>query len=400
MIPSLRGAPRALALRLLPTLVACVAGAQAPERAGFVTLLGRDTVALETFTRAATRLDGELMVRVPGTVLFRYTIERRGDGSLARTAIELRPLGVPALAERRVTMVFQGDSARMSIDSAAQRRTVTIAAPRDAAALFMTGFDASFGLYESIGMYELALAALRWPGDTTVVPALNPLTGRVGARRFVRRGPGTVDASWFRIAWTHLALDSLGRILSVDATETTEKTRSSRTEPLDVARLARAFAERDRRGGGLGAASRDTAVSATLGGATLVVTYGSPRLRGRSVLGTVVPWDTVWRTGANAATVLTTERAIAIGGVSLPAGSYSLWTIPRRDGVELVVNRRHGQWGTDHDPAQDVARIPMRTSEAPEPREVFAITLDGTDQARTLAIAWDRFVWTVPIRVP
>lgn len=382
-------------------LLACASQAQSPaERAGFVTTLGHDTVALESYSRTATRAEGDLMVRVPATVLFHYEIERRDDGTLARTVIEMHPLGSRAMPEGRVTIEPHGDSARVEVDSGANRRRRSVAVPHDAVPLFMTGFDASYGLYNAIGLYELALAGMQWPPDTVTVAALDPLSARVTRRQFVRRGREAVDADYFGVAWNHLALDSLGRIQAVDATETTEKTLSTRTAPIDVGRLARAFAERDRRGAGLGAASPDTVAKASLGGAPLVITYGSPRLRGRTALGGVVPYDRVWRTGANAATVLMTDRSIALGGVSLPAGSYSLWTIPHRDGAELVVNRQSGQWGTNYDSSGDVAHIPMRTGSVAVPREAFAITLDGDERARTLAIAWDRFVWSVPVTIP
>ena len=82
---------------------------------------------------------------------------------------------------------------------------------------------------------------------------------------------------------------------------------------------------------------------------------------------------------------------------ALPAGAYSLWTIPHRDGVELVINRQHGQWGTDHDAAQDLAHVAMHVDSVPTPREAFAITMDGNDGGRTMRIAWDTFVWSVPI---
>ncbi|MDB4911587.1 MAG: hypothetical protein JWO39_2410, partial [Gemmatimonadetes bacterium] len=77
--------------------------------------------------------------------------------------------------------------------------------------------------------------------------------------------------------------------------------------------------------------------------------------RGRTILGAVVPYGNVWRTGANEATVLIFDKDMTIGGTPVPAGAYSLWTIPKADGtVQLIINRQHGQWGTDYDSAQDV----------------------------------------------
>jgi hypothetical protein len=180
--------------------------------------------------------------------------------------------------------------------------------------------------------------------------------------------------------------------------ETTEKTRSVRTDPIDVARAAQSFAERDNAGKGLGMASPNEQVTGTIGGKAVLVSYGSPRKRGREILGTVVPYDKVWRTGANAATTLLTVADIRIGGSLLPAGSYSLWTLPTRNGVQLVINGQSGQWGTSYDSSKDVASVPMQIQTAQLPQEAFVITIVRTgNNSAELRIAWDTFVWTVPM---
>jgi hypothetical protein len=130
------------------------------------------------------------------------------------------------------------------------------------------------------------------------------------------------------------------------------------------------------------------------------VTFGSPQKRGREILGNVVHYDQVWRTGANEATTIAFARDVTIGGQAVPAGTYSLWTIPAHDGaVQLIVNRQHGQWGTDYDAAQDLIHVPMHVTTAPTPREDFNISVTGADNGGELRMSWDTFVWTVPIAV-
>lgn len=126
----------------------------------------------------------------------------------------------------------------------------------------------------------------------------------------------------------------------------------------------------------------------------MVVSYGSPRRRNRTILGAVVPFDKVWRTGANQATVIVFDKALVLGGTALAAGSYSLWTLPKQDGsVDLIVNAQHGQYGTDYDGSHDTVHIPMKVGTVGTPQENFAIAIaDGE-----LSISWDTFVWTVPI---
>jgi hypothetical protein len=145
---------------------------------------------------------------------------------------------------------------------------------------------------------------------------------------------------------------------------------------------------------------RDTA-RATIGSAKLSVDYGRPRARGRTLLGEVINYDRVWRTGANAATQFTTSAPIALGGLSVPAGTYTLWTVPHVRGVELIVNRQTGQWGTEYGRAHDLGTVPMQSDSLGPPVEQFTISIEPRDARHgTLAMAWGTFRWTVPLVVP
>jgi hypothetical protein len=234
-------------------------------------------------------------------------------------------------------------------------------------------------------------------GDTVNLVTFDIGSGRANKRAFVRRSSTVLDADFFRVAWTHVKLDSVGRVDGVDATETTERTQTHRVPFLDVEAAAKQFAAADKAGKGLGSASPPVIERGTVGGAPVVVTYSSPRLRGRAVLGTVIPYGEVWRTGANEATTLFSDKSLNIGGTTLPAGVYSIWTLPKADGtVDLVINSQHGQWGTDYDSRKDIARIPMLVTRVASPAEDFAISIAGGPTS-SLHISWDTFVWTVPI---
>jgi hypothetical protein len=153
---------------------------------------------------------------------------------------------------------------------------------------------------------------------------------------------------------------------------------------------------RDSLAGPVGQVStRDTA-RATIGNAHVWVDYGRPALRGRNVWMNGVLGDTLWRTGANAATQLGTDAAIVIGGVSIPAGTYSLWTATT-GGYRLVVNRQHGQWGTEHDPKLDLARIPLRETALPSPVERFTIGFAPEAGSTVLTFAWGNKRLSVPV---
>lgn len=113
------------------------------------------------------------------------------------------------------------------------------------------------------------------------------------------------------------------------------------------------------------------------GPARIAIDYGQPHLRGRNVIGMpgVVPWDSVWRTGANMATQLSTEVDLTIGNTFIPRGVYSLFSIPTRNGWKLVVSKEVMQWGTDYDPSKDFARIDLRQRTLAEPVESLTFWL-------------------------
>jgi hypothetical protein len=122
----------------------------------------------------------------------------------------------------------------------------------------------------------------------------------------------------------------------------------------------------------------------------LSIDYGVPVLRGRP-LATLVPAGQVWRLGANASTTLKTDAELTLGTTVVPAGTYSLFAEPGATEWTLIVNRKSGQWGTQHDQAQDLARIPMRVRTLGAPVEAFTMWLipagEGAARGR-LVLAW------------
>lgn len=135
---------------------------------------------------------------------------------------------------------------------------------------------------------------------------------------------------------------------------------------------------------------------------TVKVDYGQPHARGRTVVGTLIPYDKVWRTGANQSTGLHTDTDIELGGVRVPAGSYTLYSLLSRSGWQLIINRQTGQWGTQYDAAQDLARVALQTTEVATPAESFSITLVPAAEAPphgSLVLEWGTLRGAVPWRV-
>ncbi|HEY2896322.1 MAG TPA: hypothetical protein VGJ12_04230, partial [Gemmatimonadaceae bacterium] len=147
--------------KMIVSLVALTAtqlvSAPEDEKASFITTLGRDTVVVESVARAGNRVTGDIIVRVPATVRVHYEVELRADGSVARSSYESDPMGAKNMAGSRLTLDFDGDSVRATIDSAGQKGKVVHRVPKGVVPMLMTGFGASYGLYSAIGLYELLL---------------------------------------------------------------------------------------------------------------------------------------------------------------------------------------------------------------------------------------------------
>ena len=134
-------------------------------------------------------------------------------------------------------------------------------------------------------------------------------------------------------------------------------------------------------------------------GKTLKVDYSSPRMKGRKIYGGLVPYGEVWRTGANEATTFVTGADITVGGTKVPAGSYTIFTVPNADGWKLVISKGTGEWGTQYPGAdKDLARIDMKVSKLPSPVENFTISFEKSATGCTMNIDWDTTRASVDIR--
>ena len=125
-------------------------------------------------------------------------------------------------------------------------------------------------------------------------------------------------------------------------------------------------------------------------GKTVHVDYSSPRMRGRKIFGELVPYDEVWRTGANAATSFVVDTDVMVGGTRVPAGSYTLFTLPKESGWTLIISKATGEWGIPYPgESEDLARVPMKVSKLPAPVEEFTIAIDHAGGGCTMRFDWE-----------
>jgi Protein of unknown function (DUF2911) len=370
-------------------LVVCAAASVSAqsdvERGGFLTRLGNDTIAVERFVRTRDSISGEMIGRSPTTRRYAYVARLGPDGMVttySATVFETGAANAPARV--RIDADLRGDSIYVKTTRGGTTQASAVGLARAVPLL-----EPAYGLHAILVSRAIAAAGksvrFSWwfVGD-------GPDTGTV-----VRAKPGLVlirtPTDTIRIE-----TDATGQIMyATDPGGTLQAT--VQRIPYAVANLdqwATVFAARDAKGKSLGVLSpRDTA-RATVAGTHVLVDYGRPSRRGRTVFGGVVPYNTVWRTGANAATTLVVDHDVMLGDTKVPAGEYTLFSISTPDAWTLIVNKKTKEWGTEYDSTADFAHIPLSTGSG-QPVEMFTITVDPTGE---MALAWDTRVGRVSIR--
>ncbi len=387
-------------------LLACEASTP-PERYGFVAVLGNDTVSVERVSRSPTRLVTDGVDRWPFVRRRHTEFDLAADGRIRRMVMDVRtPNGrAPRERGRRITADFSHNTVTISVRDSSGERDTAFATGGAITVPHVSMMYSVIELEIAAALRQAAAAGLPL-GDSVLLRQFYP-DRDVGPSFTLHRGyvhteaGGKVELRHDWLAGTgDVTVDSSGRMLTYSGMRSTYKVAVARTTALpDVEAIGDRLAAAERSTGLQQLSVRDT-VRATIGAATFSVDYGRPLARGRTLLGNVISYDRVWRTGANAATQFTTSAPIALAGLSLPAGTHTLWTVPHVGRVDLIVNRQIGQWGTEYSRAQDLGTVPMRSDSVDTPVEKFTISIEPRDVRHgTLTMAWGTFRWMVPIVV-
>ena len=356
---------------LLVLLAASTTGAQ---QSTLVYRLGRDTAAIEQYTHQNNRISGTMVQRAGASVsVVRYEMTYGADGrpTSARVA-RSQPDGSPMPNQPREVRF------RAYPDSIVRETVRGDSIARQSFAL--RGATVAFPIYV-YGPTEV-LASIRQRGAADSIPALG-LGGNPGFIGLEAAGGETLRLRGAPYPM-RLLFDSNNRLVLLDGSMTTNKLQAAPGSAADIMVLARTMKPT----GMLSA--RDIARGAFGAGGIVLVDYGRPMVRERTVWGgTLVPFDSVWRAGANDATHLFTTRVLTFGEVVVQPGSYTLWIQHTRNGTFLIVNGQIGQWGTEYDAARDVGRIPMQMTATPGHVEELTVTIRNLGQNRgAIDFAW------------
>jgi len=369
-----------VALLLAGLLLPAGAGSLTAQQASFVHRLGADTMAVEQFTRTADRLAGEVVSR-SGAVVTRlqYDVALGRDGRAVSATFRQRSAAGALLPNQptEIRLTFTGDSVRREAVFADSTNVRVLPAVRGTPLQ-----NPAFGLY------EIPFAQMRRGNAASATfAAVNTGGGTPAIVTLATAGGDSIRASSGII----YRVDRDGRLLAVDASNTTQKLMSTRaSERVDIAAIAATMTP-------VGVLSPRAVAHGSFMQSVVFISYGRPRVRQRTVWGgMLIPFDTIWRTGANEATHLATSRELAFSDVIVPPGLYTLWIFNARDGgPQLVINRQIGQWGTSYDPARDLGRVSMQLAPAPAHVEEFTITIRSLGGGRgALDFAWGSQVAT------
>ena len=136
-------------------------------------------------------------------------------------------------------------------------------------------------------------------------------------------------------------------------------------------------------------ASPHEKTQATVDGANLSIEYGRPYVKGRKIFGGLVPFGRVWRTGADEATTLVTDKTLVFGTLTVPPGTYTLYTLPNEKEWTLIVSKKTGQWGASYPEGEDLGRVPMKVSATAGPVEQLTIKIADTAAGGEVHIEWE-----------
>ena len=387
---------------VLLALAACQSN-QAPEQYGYLALLGNDTISVERVTRRGDEIVSDEVDRFPRVRRRHTTIRMSADGTIKHLEMDILTPSEPSnQRERHVVADVSADSVHITKRDSSGTKKGAFAT---GGALTMPHLPQMYSLTDLY--FGAALRRAVAAGDSVelrqyyIDREFDHFPLHHGVVRLLAANKAELHHDWLS-GYGEATFDSLHHMLTYSGARSTYKVEVQRltTQP-DVEAIGERFAALETSTGGAKQLSVRDTTRATIGAATFTVDYGRPLARGRVLLGNIMPFNQVWRTGANAATQFTTSAPITLAGIRMTAGTYTLWTVPREDGhAELIVNKQSGQWGTEYDEKFDLGKERLLVDTTASPVKKFTVSIVPTGAKRgTLVMEWGTFRWRAPIIV-
>ena len=374
------------------------------ERYGFLTMLGRDTISIESISRQGNTLTSDEVDRFPSVRIRHTVVDLNDDGSIQHLVMNIHTPSEPS-GQRDRKVVGDVTDNKVHLSKTDSTGTVNRDFPT-------SGSIVVAHVPQMYSLYELYFAAALKRASKLAAGSPVQMRQFYIDREFDRFPLGEVTVKPLdngKIEITHdwlsgtgeAMMDSAGNMLSYSGARTTYDVQVKRlATPPDVKGIADRFEAKEKESGHVKSLSVRDTTRAQIGNAIFTIDYGRPLLRGRTLLGDVIPYDRVWRTGANAATQFTTSTPIKLAGMQVPAGTYTLFTAPHTNGIDLIVNKQTGEWGTEYDRSLNLGTARIISEVATATVEEFTISIiPGDNRHGTLVLEWGSFRWIAPIEV-
>ena len=241
-------------------------------------------------------------------------------------------------------------------------------------------------------VYMPVILANYVPGDVGDSIVGNHIVGLGAGEKFVvkRISDKKLTANSRYMGPFTLYLNERGKVDSIDAIGSSYNVKGKIVRHLNLDSLILLYAKREQQFGPFGCPNNSDSVQTVIGSTSIKINYSRPSMRGRVIFGEVVPWNRFWRTGANQATQITVSHPLNFNGKILPAGKYSVFTMPSPTGWTIMFNKEANIWGTNYNPDHDILRVPMQVEQLGEPMELMTIEVVPTASGGVINVIWEK----------
>ncbi|MES2649022.1 MAG: DUF2911 domain-containing protein [Bacteroidota bacterium] len=357
--------------------------------ASFIATLGTDTVIVETYNMLANHLYGKAFLRYPEDQVGVFDFHFYPDGSIRHYSMSLMDADSSYITSSGTHGVFcESDTCTWfaSWPGGDQEYRNKYA---------IKSMDFIGGWTPTISLIEWNCMRLIKSGRQSL--PLTMLNDYIGVRH-VAISKGNKDTAIFGgdfLEYTKLKITPEGRITAYDGTATPWNYIVTKHEPIDVDEMAKRMSKKPK----IGIPSPEVKMKFPFGNDTIRLSYGRPSKRGRKIFGGIVPYDSIWRTGAGDPTKINLPFDIKIQQIKIPKGEYSLYTIPGIKSWTLIFNADLKQWPTEPNRSKDIALIPLNVRIPPKQTDQLTIDIKSQKGGGIIRFTWDETEVVAPFEI-
>ncbi len=357
-----------------------------PYTASFIGRMGADTVLVETYTMLNNHIYGNAFIRVPEDYIGEFSIHFYPDGSI-------REFNINAMSPFNSSIPFQAKSGvfeyRLNMNCTGDTCTYYNSEKGESTE---TIFKHAAAQMDFVGGWVPLISLMEWNCRRLIKSGKQALPLKMINHHIGVYDIGvhflTKDTLIFGgpfLEYTKIKATQEGRIEAIDGMGTPWNYYVTKSAPIDIDRMAQRMAKTK----GIGIPSPAETFKSTVQNSTVTVRYGRPLKRERKIFGGVVPYDSLWRTGANGPTTINLENNIRIGKTIIPKGQYSIYTIPKQNEWVLIFNTDLKTWPTDPNRKKDFTQVVIPVQKTDTITQQFTIEVQPIKKGGILKFNWD-----------